>query len=176
MSGAAEDGSGRDSESDHCRCVVLLLDRFKRIEPEEVRPIIEAVVGSEAAASAFGAHTDSSGSMGFMWRYPQGHQAFGSYDSPYPHEMLDPQPGVGRGQSLLNTPELRRRWDAHRAWLYADGWWGDLDALESNVLRILSHFLDDSCLLVHWWRPFPAELLIPSDSLAAAWREGKWPD
>ncbi|MCC5786163.1 MAG: hypothetical protein JJU33_05640 [Phycisphaerales bacterium] len=172
---AAENGGGQVSD-EGWRCVVLLLDRFKRIEPEEVRPIVEAVVGSEAAASAFGGHTDSSGSMMFMWRCPQGHQAFGSYDAPYPQELLDHQLSIGRGQSLLSAPELRRRWGAHTAWLYADGWRGDPDALESNVLRILSHFLDERCLLVHRRAPPPSELVIPSDSLAAAWREGKWPD
>lgn len=159
--------------------VILLQLRHRQVSVAEVRRIVAVELGQVAADTAVWIGENSAGMSYWQWRHGSTPFLLGTCTEPYLNIG-----GVSRGGRPVewtireepppDDPNLKEAWDSLKAWLYVDAHGPCRDHL-GNVLRIASHFVDETCSLIWLYGGEPKRLLLPMADSASSLRRGEWP-
>ena len=173
--------------------IVLLLDRVRRVAVDDVRRIVQAEQGDDAATTMRVVGENGAGMQYIEWRFGDTRYHIGTSDEPYIQlaGVADVDRETGRVGEFKWTmreelpPESEAEcgaWMSHAAWMYVDALLfrplpsATDDPHFRHVLRIAGQLVDERCVLLWLWGPErdPKRVLIPTPDVVAALRRGVW--
>lgn len=165
--------------------VILLLSQPRQVTVVEVRRVVAAELGEEAAAMVEWIGENGAGMSYIGWRNGKTPYHLGTCSEPYITRVGTANAGepvrwMMKEEVPPEAPRLCEAWMSHTAWLYVDaltaGSLGDGRSHLSNVLRVASWLVDEKCVLVWLYGGESKRVVLPSPETVLSFRNGLWPE